>query len=745
MASLFELMNAWSRGGAAVLADAGVKAAVVLLTAAIAAKVLRQAPAALRHRVWSLGLCGAQVMPLLSWMLPQMRLPLLPAKAATAETAGEPGGANPTQLPGKLRAHPIHAEHLSAAQAANLDTRQNDGFLASSPAAVPLDARVYVLGVWVAGLAMTLAPLAAGFGMNWLLVRKARRLTQARWLSKIAELSARVGLTRTVAAFESPQPVVPMTWGLLRPIVLVPADWGDWPEERQRCVLLHELAHVKRLDVVFQTSGWLAAALYWFNPLVWFAVRQLYIERELACDDYVLASGERASDYARELMRIAKLYRPRPLAVGVAMAHSARLNQRVLRILDEGRSHVPMTRRAARRLFVTAAVLVLGVAATSLVERSSAVEGEPPRPQEKDVEGSYRSNHVNAVAVSSDGRFVAGGGMDRSVRIWKLPRGELLHQLEGSRNVIRAVAFQPKGSLLASAGDEPVVRIWDVAAGALVKKLRGLHAHATSISFSPDGKFLAGCSFKQAGPKQWQGDVVVWDVDAGEVVRVVESQDNGYYRGVAFSPDGSLLAAAYDSTGNSKSAGVKLWDTKTWQLKRTLLRDRGASVSVSFSPDGRHIASGGGFVEIADGRMATGEVNIWEIESGNIVRTLARPGGGGYVAIGFSPSGSIAGQGFGPVVKTPTGTSVISEITNWNPGSEQLIWNVRFPFCGDATPPAFTPDGIKMITCDDEAVRVLDAQSGETLHLLMKAERSPVSSKLENGDVDQTSNTKADE
>src|SRR6185437_7266525 len=105
----------------------------------------------------------------------------------------------------------------------------------------------------------------------------------------------------------------------------------------------------------------------------------------------------------------------------------------------------------------------------------------------------------------------------------------------------------------------------------------------------------------------------------------VESQANGYYRGVAFSPDGSLLAAAFDTAGNSESSGVKLWDTTTWELKQTLLRDRGGSVSVAFSPDGRHVASGGGFVEIIDGRMATGEVKIWEIKSGNLVGTLARP------------------------------------------------------------------------------------------------------------------------
>ncbi|MGH7136765.1 MAG: M56 family metallopeptidase, partial [Pirellulales bacterium] len=205
-----------------------------------------------------------------------------------------------------------------------------------------------------------------------------------------------------------------MTWGLLRPMVLVPEDWRDWPPERQRCVLLHELAHVKRLDVVFQMIGRLAAALYWFNPLVWFAVRQLRIERELACDDCVLASGERASDYARELLKIAKLYRPRPLAAGVAMAHSARLDRRVLRILDRARARWPMSPRAARSLFVTAAVLVLGVAATSLVERStSAVAREqaaaaPEREADKANEVSPGKVTARGVVLTPDDEPAAG-------------------------------------------------------------------------------------------------------------------------------------------------------------------------------------------------------------------------------------------------------------------------------------------------------------------------------------------------
>src|SRR5487761_1329937 len=437
MASILELMNALSRGGSAVLAAAGVISAVVLLAAAIAARILRQAPAAVRHRVWSLGLCGALVMPLLSWMLPQMRLPVLPAKAAPAETAGGAGGATPTEFPGEVAAidsiprvakaapfpdqrfewdvaaaNLIRAEDLAAAQAAIPESRRDEGLVASSRTAAPREARVYVLGAWMAGLAMVLAPLAAGFGANWLLLRKSRRLSQARWLRLIAELSARIGLKRTVAAFESPQPVVPMTWGLLRPINLVPEDWRDWPHERQRCVLLHELAHVKRLDVACQMIGRLVAAFYWFNPLVWFAVRQLRIERELACDDCVLASGERASDYARELLKIAKLYRLRPLAVGVAMARSARLDQRVLRILDQARSRLPMSPHAARSLFVAAAVLVLGVAATSPVERSTSAlarEQAAAAPEaDKANEIARGKVTVRGVVLTPDGEPAAG-------------------------------------------------------------------------------------------------------------------------------------------------------------------------------------------------------------------------------------------------------------------------------------------------------------------------------------------------
>jgi hypothetical protein len=93
---------------------------------------------------------------------------------------------------------------------------------------------------------------------------------------------------------------------MFRPAVLMPTGAADWPAGRQRVVLLHELAHVRRRDCQVQLVAHLALALHWFNPLAWWAVRRLRIEREHACDDHVLRSGARASDYADHLLQIAR-------------------------------------------------------------------------------------------------------------------------------------------------------------------------------------------------------------------------------------------------------------------------------------------------------------------------------------------------------------------------------------------------------------------------------------------------------
>jgi len=110
---------------------------------------------------------------------------------------------------------------------------------------------------------------------------------------------------------------MPLTWGILRPVVLLPEGAREWPPARLRSVLLHELVHVERLDLLAQAIAQAACCLYWFHPLAWMAARQLRKERERACDDLVLSAGARPVTYADQLLEIARssVYAvPQPIA-----------------------------------------------------------------------------------------------------------------------------------------------------------------------------------------------------------------------------------------------------------------------------------------------------------------------------------------------------------------------------------------------------------------------------------------------
>ena len=123
-------------------------------------------------------------------------------------------------------------------------------------------------------------------------------------------------------------------WGVLRPVVVLPASARQWTAPRLRTVLLHELVHVERRDLVAQFLGQAVCCLYWIHPLAWLAARQLRKEREQACDDAVLARGVPAPEYAGLLL---DLVRGRPLRrwkQAPAMAEGSGLELRVRAMLD---------------------------------------------------------------------------------------------------------------------------------------------------------------------------------------------------------------------------------------------------------------------------------------------------------------------------------------------------------------------------------------------------------------------------
>ncbi len=161
-----------------------------------------------------------------------------------------------------------------------------------------------------------------------------------------------------------------MVAGILRPIIVLPADAEAWDGSRRRIVLLHEFAHVCRHDLLTQLIASLAAAINWFNPIAWYGLAQMRKFRELACDDKVLASGQQAADYADVLLGIARSYRNRHSVAAICMARSADVENRILAILDRTRSRIAFSRRAAVAIAVAASAAALAVGVVRLQSRA---------------------------------------------------------------------------------------------------------------------------------------------------------------------------------------------------------------------------------------------------------------------------------------------------------------------------------------------------------------------------------------
>jgi len=185
---------------------------------------------------------------------------------------------------------------------------------------------------------------------------------------------------------------MPMPWGVFRSRLLLPAEASQWPADRRRAVLLHELAHIKRRDLPAQLVTQIACAFYWFNPLVWIAARRMVTERERACDDVVLTAGPAPCDYADHVLDIAAGLRSSPLvgAAAIAMARPSGLERRLLAILDDRRCRRALTRTTIVILVALFAGIVLPIG----MMRAIANEPEPTPKPDRFVRLVVGSDHM---------------------------------------------------------------------------------------------------------------------------------------------------------------------------------------------------------------------------------------------------------------------------------------------------------------------------------------------------------------
>jgi beta-lactamase regulating signal transducer with metallopeptidase domain len=312
-----------------LIVQIAIKSAVVIGVARIIVALLRGKSAALRHLIWSVAFAGVLTLPLFSIALPALRVPVRPS-LAISELVFRTEAISPSRQP------PAAA---------------SDSGSATKTIPVMADWRVLFLLIWAGGAAISLAQML----MAWISVERLRLTARQSSEANFAVLARRLRVEKKVLLFEGSAGSMPMTYGLFRPAIFIPADANNWTAERRRIVLLHELAHVRRGDGATHLMARLALILYWWNPLVWVAWREFLKEGELAADDLVLNLGACGSEYATHLLEIARSMQTPGISGWpvVAMASRSQLEGRLEAILDSQRD-----RRAPRTMM--AAVVLLG-------------------------------------------------------------------------------------------------------------------------------------------------------------------------------------------------------------------------------------------------------------------------------------------------------------------------------------------------------------------------------------------------
>ncbi|HET7691660.1 MAG TPA: M56 family metallopeptidase [Gemmatimonadota bacterium] len=326
-----------------LLLDVTIKGTLVLLATCAAAFALRRASAATRHVVWTVGMAAALALPMLSQLLPTWTVDILPTRAIAGPAAAAPAAGEGIEIEGLLAL------------------------------------------VWLAGAAVVLASIALGRLRIWWIARGSAPLDRGEIPALTTALCGALGISRRVSVRLCPDRMMPMVWGVLRPVILLPAEATKWTADLQRDVLLHELAHVRRHDYLNQLVTRLACAVHWFNPLAWMAARRVRAERERACDDHVLDTGASACDYAEHLVAVARRLRPAGRGtLGVAMAGRSAFGERVAALLDGRRARGVLTGALLARSGIGAACLVIPLAALhpggreATPEPPAQIVGPPP-------------------------------------------------------------------------------------------------------------------------------------------------------------------------------------------------------------------------------------------------------------------------------------------------------------------------------------------------------------------------------
>lgn len=225
------------------------------------------------------------------------------------------------------------------------------------------------------------------------------------------------------------------------------------------------------------------------------------------------------------------------------------------------------------------------------------------------------SSYVSSVAFSPDSKILASGSYDRTIKLWEIGTGKLIVTLT-TPNVVNSVKFSPDGKILAAGSRDNTIKLLDMTTGKQLANFTGHLAPVTSVAFSPDGKILASGSE--------DGNVKLWEVSTGKLQATLTGSTK--VNSIAFSPEGKILAS-----GSSDST-IQIWDVATGKILASLQTNQRQVLGVAFSPDSTTLAS----TDYNGSYNST--IKFWNLATQQAVAELS---GNNSLSISFSPDGKL--------------------------------------------------------------------------------------------------------
>jgi beta-lactamase regulating signal transducer with metallopeptidase domain len=317
-----------------------LKSLVLLMAILILTWFMRRSSAAIRHLYLTAAVMVLLALPLVSLVIPSWDMAWFshPAASGAGKTIVTP--VEKVETPMEPDTNKTHFQSPSTAKSSQFHWFD------------------WILAVWLVGAVGLLLRLVSGKFFGYWVARKATEINDKGFTNTVEQVAQQLGVMEKVTILESDRFNVPFVSGILRLRLIMPSHAKTWPSQRLKNILRHELAHVKRKDILIQFLAQVVCCIYWVNPLVWILERQLFLERERACDDMALGQDIKASEYAGHLMEVFEEMGNKSnnnLWVITAMAEGTDFKDRILSILN------PTARRRSPQRMHFRVVIVLAL------------------------------------------------------------------------------------------------------------------------------------------------------------------------------------------------------------------------------------------------------------------------------------------------------------------------------------------------------------------------------------------------